>query len=89
MNKYNLKEKKKCKKVKILWKIIERMIFYIFQTQVEVNDMIMIIGYNISEKKNLMINLVINFAQFVIYKNYVKSLWRKTSNTINAKGLWI
>lgn len=65
------------------------MIFYIFQTQVEVNDMIMIIGYNISEKKNLMINLVINFAQFVIYKNYVKSLWRKTSNTINAKGLWI
>ena len=50
------------------------MIFYIFQTQVEVNDMIMIIGYNISEKKNLMINLVINFAQFVIYTNYVKSL---------------
>ena len=58
----------KCKKVKILWKIVERMIFYIFQKQVEINDRSMIIGFNISEKKNLMINLIINFAQFLIYK---------------------
>ena len=65
------------------------MIFYIFQKQVEINDKSMIIGFNISEKKNLMINLIINFAQFVIYKNYVKSLWENTSNKTNPKRLWV
>ena len=79
----------KCKKVKILWKIVERIIFYIFQKQVEINERIMIIGFNISEKKNLMINLIINFAQFIIYRNYVKTSWEKRNDKVNPKQLWI
>ena len=49
----------------------------------------MIIGFNIADEKNLMINLIINLAQYVIYQNYVKNSWNKKRANATAKALWI
>ena len=77
-----------CKSVQVFWKIIERMICHVFQTEVITDNVCMRTGFDIANEKNVMIHLIINFAQYVIYKDHVKMLW-KTRVTAIAKALWI
>ena len=51
--------------------------------------MIMIIWFTITGEKNLIINLLINFAQFIIYEHYDKKFVEKTRDNITAKALSI
>ena len=78
-----------CKRVKVFWKIIERMMYYVFKTDIKIDNLCMIIGFDIAEKKNIMINVIINIAQYVIYKDYVKKLWEETRTPATGKELWL
>ena len=45
------------------------------------NDSILLTGYEICKEETHLINLLINFAQFVIYRNYIRiSFGKKVHN---------
>ena len=63
-----------CKKVTTFWKIVLRIIRYIYNVDVIADERIIVLGYLIENPKQRFINLVLNFAQFIIYRNYIRGL---------------
>ena len=61
-----------CKKVQVYWKIISKMIYFMFEEDIVINMKMLIIGYRMKNPKFDLINLMINFAQFTVYNHYIK-----------------
>ena len=62
----------RCKKLRVFWKIISRIIYFIFKIEIEIDMKMLLIGYKIDKRKFTLLNFLINYAQLVIYKDYVK-----------------
>ena len=75
-----------CKDVKLFWKIVSRIIYHLYKLDIEVNEKILVIGYKIDRSEFYLMNLMIIFAQYTIYKNYIQSL--KKGTKVNAKCLF-
>ena len=70
-----------CTRVSLFWKILSRLIDGLFNVNVVMNDSILLTGYEICKEETHLINLLINFAQFVIYRNYIRiSFGKKVHN---------
>ena len=65
-----------CKRVTTYWKIVLRMIRYIYNVDIHVaiNERVIVLGYITGNPKQNLVNLVLNFAHFVIYRNYIRGL---------------
>ena len=61
-----------CKQVKVYWKIISRMIYFIFEEEIIISMKMLLIGYRLENPKFDLINVMINFAQFTVYNHYIK-----------------
>ena len=48
------------------------MIYDLYNVEINMNEQILITGYNIKNEKYLIMNIMLNLAQYVIYKLYVK-----------------
>ena len=66
-----------CKNIKLFWKIISRIIYYVFDIEIHINEKNLLTGYDIDKRKLYLLNLMINFAEYVIYRNHVKRLKSK------------
>ena len=47
------------------------MIMYIFKVDIKINERNVFFGYDLENSKMRLVNIVLNFAQFVIYRNYI------------------
>ena len=61
-----------CKDVTLFWKIICNLIFNLFQIEITIDPKIIVIGKDIGNKKYSLLNVILNYAQYSIYKCYVK-----------------
>ena len=61
-----------CKKIKAYWKIVSRMLMYTFNVNIDINEKNIFLGYNFENSKMKLVNLVLIFAQFIIYRNYIR-----------------
>ena len=79
----------KCENVKPLWKMVEDIIFSVFKIQICVNENIVIIGWDIQEPTYWLINIILNFAQYTIYTNYIETSMKKGYYFVNVNRLWM
>ena len=70
-----------CKIVKLFWKIISRIAYYICGIRIEINEKILVIGYEIDNPDFYLINLMIIFPDTLIFSNIGSSLLEKRSCT--------
>ena len=57
-----------CKKVSLFWKIITKVIMHLFEVDIDkINERILLLGYEITERKMNHVNHILNFAQYMIY----------------------
>ena len=63
-----------CKDVTLFWKIVSPMIYHLFKLDIEINEEILVIGYEIDKSEFYLLNLMIVFAKYAIYKNYIECL---------------
>ena len=63
-----------CKRVTTYWKIVLRMLRYIYNVDIAINERVIVLGYITGNPKQNLVNLVLNFAQYVIYRNYIRGL---------------
>ena len=75
-----------CKCVELFWKIVSRIIYPFCGLDMEINEKILLIGFEIDNSEFYLINLMVIFAGYVIYRNHVQRLQRGTR--VNAKGLF-
>ena len=74
-----------CKKIIVFCNIVTHLIFHLFGSDININEKTLVIGYCIGKLENYLVNILINFAEYVIYKNYVKH--SKTNSKINGRTL--
>ena len=70
----------RCKAIKILWKIIENIIFHMYKIIVRIDEKVIIIGVQNFANENWCINFIINITEFVIYRNYIEFVNDKANN---------
>ena len=63
-----------CKDVTMFWKIICNLIFNLFQIEIQIDQKIIVVGKDIGNKKYSLLNIILNYAQYAIYKCYVKKI---------------
>ena len=63
-----------CENVRLFWKIVSCVIFNFCGVNIQMSEKILILGYDIENSTYHLVNLVINFAEYVIYRNHIKSL---------------
>ena len=59
----------------LFWKIICNLIFNIFQIEIQIDQKIIVAGRDIGNKKYSLMNIILNYAQYAIYKCYVKKIF--------------
>ena len=73
-----------CKKVSIFWKIISNIITHLFDVVFNIDERVLLLGYEIENRKRNHINLLLNFAQYVVYRNYVTENFEGNKRRMNA-----
>jgi len=48
------------------------MLMYTFNVNIDINEKNIFLGYNFENSKMKLVNLVLIFAQFIIYRNYIR-----------------
>ena len=76
-----------CKQVNLYWKIISCLIRNIFDHEIRMNERVLIVGHDIGNKKMELVNLILNFAQFIIYRNYIKTRNEGKKHQVNTNYL--
>ena len=59
------------------WKVVSYLIRNIFDLEIDINEKVIILGHDISNIKLKLINLILNYIQFIIYRNYVKNVTKE------------
>ena len=49
------------------WKVVSVLIRNIFDLVIDINEKVIILGYDIGNKKMKLVNLFLNYAQFIAY----------------------
>ena len=62
-----------CPDIKLYWKKITGMIYSLFHIDIVVDEKIILTGYDVCDKNFLLPNLMLIFAQYTIYRMYVRS----------------
>ena len=76
-----------CKHVRIFWKIIERLLYYLFKINVNIDEKLLIIGYDLQNTMYDVLNLFCIIAQFTVYRNYIKCIFKGKKYNVNS--LWV
>ena len=76
-----------CKKIKMYWKVVSCLIRNIFDLEIDINEKVIILGHDIGNRKMKLINLILNYAQFIIYRNYVKDRNKRNNHLLNVNYL--
>lgn len=63
-----------CKDVIMFWKIICNLTFHLFQVELQIIQDILVVGKDIGNKKYTLLNIILNYAQYAIYRSYVKKI---------------
>ena len=61
-----------CKENRMFWKILTSLIYNIYGLEFNMSEKIIIIGYDIKNDKNHIVNIMLTLAQYVIYKIYLR-----------------
>ena len=71
------------------WKVVSCLIRNIFDLEIDINEKVIILGHDIgnSNRKMKLINLILNYAQFIIYRNYVKERNKRNNHLLNVNYL--
>ena len=75
-----------CKNVTQFWSILTNLIYNLYKVRIKMNETKVIIGYDIKSSKFDMINIIIIFGQYVIYKNYLRKCSEQVK--INTRMLY-
>ena len=75
-----------CENVRLFWKIVSCVIFHFCGLNIQMTEKILILGYDIEKSSYHLVNLIINFAEYVIYRNHVKNL--QTYHRTHARTLY-
>ena len=75
-----------CKNITQFWSILTNLIYNLYKLKIDMNETKVIIGYEIKSSKFHMINIIIIFGQYVIYKNYLRKCFEKVK--INTRMLY-
>ena len=76
-----------CKQIKMYWKVVSCRIRNIFNLEIDINEKVIILGHDIGNRKMKLINFILNYAQFIIYRNYVKERNIKKKSSVKCKLL--
>ena len=68
-------------------KVVSCLIRNIFDLEIEITEKVIILGHDIGNKKMELINFILNYAQFIIYRNYVKERNKRNNNLLNVNYL--
>ena len=60
-----------CKEVSMFWKIVSSIIMHIFKQDIIINEIVLPLGHELGNRKMNLVNLILIFAQCIIYRNYV------------------
>ena len=69
------------------WKVVSCLIRNIFDLEIDINEKVIILGHDIGNRKMKLINLILNYAQFIIYRNYVKDRNKRNNHLLNVNYL--
>ena len=61
-----------CTVIRVFWKIVSNLIFFLFDIEIDIGMKTLLVGYEIKNKKYRLLNFMINYAQLVLYKDYVQ-----------------
>ena len=75
-----------CGGVELFWKMVSRIVCHFCGLGMEMDEKILLIGFEIDNSEFYLTNLMVIFAGYVIYRNHVQRLQRGTR--VNAKGLF-
>ena len=64
-----------CKESQTFWKIVTNLIYNLYKIEIKLNEEIMIIGYDIVNTKYQTINIMLNFALYVIFRMYLQKIY--------------
>ena len=64
-----------CRESQTFWKIVKNLIYNLYRIEININEEIMITGYDIAKTEYRTINIMLNFAFYVIYKMYLQKIY--------------
>ena len=69
------------------WKVVSCLIRNIFDLEIDINERVIILGHDTGNRKMKLINLILNYAQFIIYRNYAKERNKRNNHLLNVNYL--
>ena len=73
-----------CKVVTLFWKIVSKLIDALFDVKIVLNEKLILIGHEIEKPEMNVVNLILNLAQFVIYRNYIRKCFGNEKHKTHA-----
>ena len=77
----------RCRQVATFWKRIHHLVITLFKTNILIDEELMIIGLNTDDSDFMLINVLIIYAQYAIYKVYILNHYR--SKSFNSHSIWM
>ena len=77
----------KCRQVIDFWKRIHRLVLNLFKKDIPIDDQLIVIGIKTDNSEFMLINVLIIYAQYVIYKVYILNNFR--SKSFNSHSIWM
>ena len=77
----------RCRQVAVFWQKIHHLVTNLFQKDIELGEKIILIGFNIEDPEFLLMNVLIVYAQYAIYKVYILNYLR--SKSFNSHSIWM
>ena len=77
----------KCRRITDFWRKIHRLIISLFKQDIVIDEKVMLIGIRPDDSKYMLINVLISFAQFAIYKIYILNIFKGKS--LNSQTVWM
>ena len=75
-----------CPQVSLFWKKVAELIYVNFNVKIVLNEKLLIIGLDFNLPNAIHINIIVSYAQYVIYKMYMLNYFQ--GKTYNANILW-
>ena len=76
-----------CKESRLFWKTVTSLIYNIYGLEFNMSEKIIIIGYDIKNDKNNIVNIMLTLAQYVVYKIYLRRNYENVK--VYARKLFI
>ena len=77
----------KCRQVTYFWKRIHRLVLNLFKKDISIDDQLIVIGIKTDNSEYMLINVLIIYAQYAIYKVYILNSFK--SKTLNSHSIWM